>query len=182
MFDTCLILAGGRGERLRPLTDSLPKPLIPIGSFPFIQYQIEYLRQYGIHNFIILSGYKHQAFDSLCHFYSTQSHIRVLNFPTPENCLTLERISLALDHIHGDFLIIYGDNYMEVDISSLYRTYLSYPNRPTCASVLAPRRALSNSSPRLFIDNPTLYNPYHHVRPCPTDIGFSVVTLIIFPL
>ena len=79
MFDTCVILAGGRGERLRPLTNFLPKPLIPVNGVSIIQLLIEYLRQYGVHNFIILSGYLADSFDNLCDYYASQSHIRVQN-------------------------------------------------------------------------------------------------------
>ena len=53
-----LILAGGRGKRLRPLTDKTPKSLIPINKKPLIQYTINYLKKFGINEIIICSGYK----------------------------------------------------------------------------------------------------------------------------
>ena len=53
-----LILAGGRGKRLRPLTDKIPKSLIPINKKPLIQYTIKYLKKFGINEIIICSGYK----------------------------------------------------------------------------------------------------------------------------
>ena len=43
-----LILAGGRGKRLRPITDSIPKPLIPINNIPLIEWSIKYLKKFGI--------------------------------------------------------------------------------------------------------------------------------------
>ena len=52
-----LILAGGRGKRLRPITDSIPKPLIPINNIPLIEWSIKYLKKFGINEIIICSGY-----------------------------------------------------------------------------------------------------------------------------
>ena len=53
-----IILAGGRGKRLRPITDKIPKPLIPINEKPLIEWTIKYLKKYGITEIIISSGYK----------------------------------------------------------------------------------------------------------------------------
>ncbi len=53
-----LILAGGKGERLRPLTDSVPKPLAPLDGKPILWYQLEWLKQAGVTNVIFLVGYR----------------------------------------------------------------------------------------------------------------------------
>ena len=52
-----VILAGGLGKRLRPLTDSIPKPLIEVGGKPIILWQIEWLRSYGVDEFVVCVGY-----------------------------------------------------------------------------------------------------------------------------
>ena len=53
-----LILAGGKGERLRPLTDSMPKPLAPLNGRPILWYQVEWLKRIGVTNVIFLVGYR----------------------------------------------------------------------------------------------------------------------------
>ena len=53
-----IILARGRGKRLRPNTDKMPKPLNPINNKPIIERTIKYLKKYGITEIIISSGYK----------------------------------------------------------------------------------------------------------------------------
>ena len=53
-----IILAGGRGNRLRPITDYVPKPLVPIKNIPIIEWQIKYLKKYGVNEVIICTGYK----------------------------------------------------------------------------------------------------------------------------
>ncbi|WP_295413186.1 sugar phosphate nucleotidyltransferase, partial [uncultured Thiodictyon sp.] len=48
-----MILAAGRGERMRPLTDTVPKPLLMVGGKPLIQYHIERLAQAGVRDIVI---------------------------------------------------------------------------------------------------------------------------------
>jgi len=51
-------LAGGRGKRLKPVTDYIPKPLVPINNIPIIEWQIKYLKKFGVNEVIICTGYK----------------------------------------------------------------------------------------------------------------------------
>lgn len=53
-----IILAGGRGKRLRPITDYVPKPLVPLNNIPIIEWQIRYLKKFGVEEIIICTGYK----------------------------------------------------------------------------------------------------------------------------
>ncbi len=53
-----LIIAGGEGERLRPLTSDRPKPMIPVAGKPILEYQIEWLAGEGVSDVILLCGYK----------------------------------------------------------------------------------------------------------------------------
>ena len=56
-----LTIAGGRGERLRPLTDSVPKPMIQLNGRPMISYQVEWMRGQGVTDVIFLCGYMGEA-------------------------------------------------------------------------------------------------------------------------
>ncbi len=53
-----LILAGGKGERLRPLTDSMPKPMVPVGERPILWHQVEWLKAAGVTDVVFLAGYR----------------------------------------------------------------------------------------------------------------------------
>ena len=53
-----LIIAGGEGERLRPLTSERPKPMIPVADKPILEYQVEWLAGQGVSDVILLCGYK----------------------------------------------------------------------------------------------------------------------------
>ena len=59
-----IILAGGRGKRLKPVTDYVPKPLVPIKNIPIIEWQIRYLKKFGIKEVIIRTGYKADMIES----------------------------------------------------------------------------------------------------------------------
>jgi len=52
------ILAGGFGKRLRPYTEDLPKPLINVVDKPILEWQIEWLKRYGVNEFVLLVGYR----------------------------------------------------------------------------------------------------------------------------
>ena len=53
-----VILCGGRGERLRPITNKIPKPMVLINKKPFLYYLMLQLSKKGIFNFLLLTGYK----------------------------------------------------------------------------------------------------------------------------
>ena len=53
MIDTAMILAAGRGERMRPLTDKTPKPLIPVGGLPMLEHTLARLRAHGVTNIVV---------------------------------------------------------------------------------------------------------------------------------
>ena len=60
---TILVLAGGRGERLKPITKSLPKPLVKIHKKEILSYVLDHLIKYNFKNLFILTGYKHKLID-----------------------------------------------------------------------------------------------------------------------
>jgi NDP-sugar pyrophosphorylase family protein len=56
-----LVLAGGKGERLRPLTADRPKQMVLVGDKPLLEHQIEWMRREGITDVVLLCGYRHEA-------------------------------------------------------------------------------------------------------------------------
>jgi len=56
-----IILAGGRGERLRPLTDDRPKPMVMVGDFPLLHYTMNWLKEAGIERVVLACGYRHNV-------------------------------------------------------------------------------------------------------------------------
>ena len=67
-----VVLAGGRGARLRPLTDRCPKPLVPFHGKPFLGYLLELLREQGFERVLLLLGYMPEAIQALAQKYNFQ--------------------------------------------------------------------------------------------------------------
>ena len=76
-----IILAGGKGERLKPLTDKIPKPLIQINNMPLIERTIKYLKKYGITQIIISSGYKSDLIEKFLKKKSKNGKISEIKSP-----------------------------------------------------------------------------------------------------
>ena len=58
-----LILAGGKGERLRPYTEDRPKPMVPVNGTPIVEHQIRWLKRQGVDHFVLLCGYLHHVIE-----------------------------------------------------------------------------------------------------------------------
>jgi MurNAc alpha-1-phosphate uridylyltransferase len=114
-----MILAAGRGERMRPLTDHTPKPLLPAGGKPLIVWHIERLVRAGITDLVInhahLGSQIEQALGSGSRF---GAHIRYSSEGTALE--TAGGIAFAL-HLLGDqpFAVVNGDVYCDYDFSAL---------------------------------------------------------------
>ncbi len=79
-----LILAGGQGERLRPLTDTLPKPMVPICGKPILAHQVVWLKRAGVTDVVFLAGYRWQAIQEYFgdgHDYGIRAHYSVEDTP-----------------------------------------------------------------------------------------------------
>ncbi len=79
-----LILSGGRGERLRPLTDTAPKPMVPLCGKPILWHQVEWLTRGGVTDIVFLAGYRWEAIREYFgdgHGYGFRAHYSVEETP-----------------------------------------------------------------------------------------------------
>ena len=75
---TVIILCGGKGLRLRPITKNIPKPLIKINEKSILENIIRFFLKYKIKNFIIVTGYKHKLIDQFINNKFRKHNIRTL--------------------------------------------------------------------------------------------------------
>ncbi len=115
-----VILAGGRGERLIPLTDTIPKPMAPINRVPFLDYLIHSIVQAGIKNILILLGYKA---DVIVDRYNSMRDISIEFSYGSVNDQTGRRILNAYDQLDDHFLLMYGDNYWPIELDAMSSNY-----------------------------------------------------------
>lgn len=113
-----VILAGGKGERLRPFTDTLPKPLYPIGGIPFIVRLVEQIKKFGINEIVILLGYKaDKVIETLGD--GSRYGVNITYDITPVEYDTGDRLIHAKGLLDDRFLLMYCDNYCPVDFLNL---------------------------------------------------------------
>jgi D-glycero-D-manno-heptose 1,7-bisphosphate phosphatase len=119
-IDQAVVLAGGRGERLIPLTDSIPKPMAPINKRPFLDFLIHSIIQTGIENILILLGYKA---DVIADRYKYLQNITVEFSYGIEEDQTGRRVLNAYDQLDDHFLLMYGDNYWPVELNKMWSNF-----------------------------------------------------------
>ena len=113
-----VILCGGLGERLRPLTEDLPKPLAPVGGRPFLEYLICQLREQQVERVLLLTGYYGEKIRD--HFGDGSGHGVQINYSSgPAEWDTGRRIWEARMLLDCRFLLLYSDNYVPVNIGKL---------------------------------------------------------------
>jgi NDP-sugar pyrophosphorylase family protein len=118
-----VILAGGLGTRLRPLTIHVPKALIPIHGKPFLQYQIELLKRSGIRDIVLCVG--HLA-DRVEDYFGDGRWLGVrIRYSQEEGPLlgTAGAIKKAEPFLADDFFLIYGDSYLMIDYRQVMRYF-----------------------------------------------------------
>jgi len=120
MLKQAVILAGGRGERLRPLTDSMPKPMAPINGVPFLDYLIKSIVNTGIDKILILLGYKGNVITDR---YKHMKNLIIEFSYGDENDQTGRRLLNAYDQLDDYFLLMYGDNYWPINLGAILTNY-----------------------------------------------------------
>ena len=116
-----VILAGGRGKRMRPVTDYVPKPLVPVRSVPIMEWQIRYLTRFGIRDVIVCTGYKAGMIEDRIKSKDYGARIRVSVEDSPLG--TGGAIGHAEEHLAGDdsFVVLNGDVITDIDLERLMR-------------------------------------------------------------
>jgi glucose-1-phosphate cytidylyltransferase len=113
-----VILCGGKGERLYPLTIDIPKPLIEINGEPILWYIIEHLKKYQTRKFIITVGYKAEKIEEYFDKNHKNLNIQIVNSGDAD---IIKRIQDAAKYISTDFLVLYGDTLSNVNIDKLIK-------------------------------------------------------------
>jgi len=108
-----VILAGGRGERIRPISDTIPKALVPISGKPILAHQIEQLERVGAREVLILTGHLAKSIASYCE--KLQTTMKISCIESNPNATPAQRILKSQAEIGDEFLLIYCDNFISSD-------------------------------------------------------------------
>lgn len=158
-----VILCGGKGTRIRDVSEILPKPMIPIGEKPIVEHIMEIYGEYGFNDFVLCLGYKgwklkeyflnyrYQTFD----FTVDLAESDPITFlgednPNPWKVTLAEtgletgtgaRIKKIKKYLKGQpFMLTYGDGVGNIDIKELLKFHKSHGKLATITSVRPPSR------------------------------------------
>ena len=167
MISQIVLLSGGKGTRMREMTENLPKPMVPIGGKPVLDHLIEIFSLFGNFEFIICTGY---LGDSIKSYFSNRENVKVID--TGMETPTGGRLYNVADHLNDNFIVTYGDGLANVNIKNLMDFHLNHENTGTIT--------VSNPTSRFglvkfdndalvtdFIEKPKLTKDY-------VNIGFMV--------
>ncbi|RLE42025.1 nucleotidyltransferase family protein [Candidatus Woesearchaeota archaeon] len=119
-----LILAGGAGTRLRPITHEIPKPLLPVKDKPVMEYNIELLRRHGIKRIVLALGYKAEKIKE---YFGDGSRFGVEFIYVIEKkpLGTAGPLRLAKQYLKNTFVVANADELKDINIDDMYRFHKS---------------------------------------------------------
>ncbi len=125
-----VILADGKGTRLKEHTNSIPKPMVKVLGKPIILHIIEHYQKFGIKNFIIASGYKSKIIKN---FFKNKKNIKVIY--TGKDTLTGGRLKKLKKYVSNTFFLTYGDGLSDINIRSLLKFHFKHKKIATITAV-----------------------------------------------
>ena len=110
-----VLLCGGKGQRLRPLTANTPKPLLLVNKKPFLYYMIRKFLKLRVNQIILATGYKSQKVRSFVNkFFKKNKNIILLN---SGNVDIIKRLKDCSKFIKNDFFVCYGDTFASINLN-----------------------------------------------------------------
>jgi mannose-1-phosphate guanylyltransferase len=132
-----VILVGGEGTRLRPLTSTMPKPVVPLVDRPFIVFMLDWLRQHGVDDVIMSCGFLATGVrEVLGEYPGLGLRLRFVEEPDPRG--TAGALKLAEPMLDERFLMLNGDVLTDIDLTSQIAQHEATGARATLALVPVP--------------------------------------------
>ena len=175
-------MAGGVGERLRPLTHTMPKPMVPVNGRPYLEYLVRLLKKNGISEIILLVGYLHEKI--IEHFGDGSDFgIKIKYSIGDVSFETGKRIKDAEKLIQERFLLMYCDNYWPLDLKKLTEFY---DRNKTAASVTIYTNKDGITRNNMYVDSAGYVVKYDKSRKDENlngvEIGFFIMDKSILDL
>jgi D-glycero-D-manno-heptose 1,7-bisphosphate phosphatase len=170
-----VILAGGLGTRMRPLTLTTPKPMVLVNGKPFLEYIVELLKNNGIEEIVILLGYLPEKV--IEHFGDGKKFgLNIKYSISPVGDETGTRIKKAEKLLHDNFILLYCDNYWPLQLNKLIEFY---NEQNVLASLLVYSNKLGITKNNIYVDEAGYVMSYDKSRQDPNlngvDIGFMIL-------
>ena len=134
-----LILAGGEGTRLRPLTSTIPKPVVPLVDQPFISYMLEWLRGHGVDDVILSCGFMADGVRNVLGDGSKLG-IRLRCVEEPRPLGTGGALKFAHQWLDERFFMLNGDVLTDIDLTAQLSQHQRTGARTTVVNEVGARR------------------------------------------
>jgi len=132
-----IVLVGGEGTRLRPLTESTPKPALTLVDRPFLAYMIEWLAGHGVDEVVLACGFLPDVLREALAGEEERAGVRIRYVVEPEPLGTAGAIRFAADRLGDEleerFLALNGDVLTDLDLTALLRAHVECAARTTIA-------------------------------------------------
>jgi NDP-sugar pyrophosphorylase family protein len=139
-----VILAGGLGTRLRPLTYKIPKAMVPIKGKPFLEHQLKILKNNGLNDILICIGYLGEEVKK--YFGDGEKWGLNIEYSFEREPLdTGGAIKNAEDHLENEFLVLYGDTFLNIN----YKDLISYSRKKAKLGTIV----VFKNKPKIFKNN-----------------------------
>ena len=122
----CVVLGGGRGTRLGALTESMPKPMVPVAGRPFAVHQLEWLAGVGIERVLYSVGYLGDQLRDAVTVAGPALGLDVVVIDEQDRALGTAgalRFALDLDALEETFVLLYGDSLLDLDLAAVVDRY-----------------------------------------------------------
>jgi NDP-sugar pyrophosphorylase family protein len=118
------ILAGGLATRLRPITQTIPKALVPVAGEPFLTHQFKLLSRQGIRDIVLCVGYLGEQIEAV--YGDGKAHgMRIhYSYDGPDLRGTAGALRRALPLLGDAFFVLYGDSYLEIDYLAVQQKFI----------------------------------------------------------
>jgi mannose-1-phosphate guanylyltransferase len=126
-----LILAGGEGTRLRPLTYTVPKPVLPLAGRPHVAYVIDWLVRHGVDDVVVSCGHLAEGMRSA--LAELEPGVKIRYAEEPDARGTAGAIRFAEDMLGDRFLVLNGDVLCDLDLTALIEQHQRTGARATIA-------------------------------------------------
>jgi mannose-1-phosphate guanylyltransferase len=156
-----VILVGGLGTRLRPLTDNCPKPIVPVLNRPFLEHMLAHLRQFGIKDVVLAMSYLP---DAIREYFGDGERcgVRLVYCVEKEPLGTAGAVKNAAAYLDRPFIVLNGDNvFLEMKLDEAYAfhrkkkakatIFLTWVENPGAFGVVETD---NNNKVRRFIEKP----------------------------
>jgi MurNAc alpha-1-phosphate uridylyltransferase len=135
-----VILAGGLGTRMRPITETIPKPMIAVAGKPFLEWQLALLRSGGIANALLLVAYLGEQIEEYFgNGEKTGGCVEYSYEPSPLG--TGGALKNAEAKLHDWFVLVNGDTYLAIDYQRLMRDFVDADSRAMIVAYEKPAMA-----------------------------------------